>query len=292
LVGGTIGTPAMTLDIPAAWAELADRLASSAWERLIVLGGTDVGKSSFLLFLGQILVERGQTVALLDTDLGQKMVGPPACVVLARATADGKLQVERMRFVGETSPATNIAGVIAASARLAAAACADRLLINSSGLIAGPGIALKRWKLEALDPDQIVALARAGELAPILAPLVATTVHRVAPSPAARRKSPAEREHNRASALIEALGVHRPFSLPDVLVEELRRAPVPPGAVRLCGLADDRGEDVGLGLVRWAMEGECHQIWTALAPEGRHRLRLGMPLSEFGDLPGAFPQGS
>jgi hypothetical protein len=35
---------------------------------------------------------------------------------------------------------------------------------------------LKRWKMEALDPDQIVALARGDELAPILAPVVATAV--------------------------------------------------------------------------------------------------------------------
>ena len=74
----------MTLDIPPAWAELADRLAPSAWGRLIVLGGTDVGKSSFLRFLARVLVRRGQTVALLDTDLGQKMVGPPACLRCSR----------------------------------------------------------------------------------------------------------------------------------------------------------------------------------------------------------------
>ena len=282
----------MTLEIPSAWAELADRLASSAWRRLIVFGGTDVGKSSFLRFLARILVERRQTVALLDTDLGQKMVGPPACVVLAQATADGELAVEHIRFVGETSPAANMAGVIAASARLAAAACADRLLINTSGLIAGPGIALKRWKLEALGADQIVALARGDELAPILAPIVATTVHRLGPSPAGRRKSPAERERNRVGALLQALGDLRPLALPDLLAEDLRRVPVPLGAVRLCGLADDRGEDVGLGLALWAEEVERHEVRTGLALERLHRLRLGMPLSEFGDLPGASAKGS
>ena len=282
----------MTLDIPSEWAVLADRLASSSWRRLIVLGQTDVGKSSFLRFLARALAARGQTVALLDTDLGQKMVGPPACVVLARCNDEAELQVERIRFVGETSPAANMAGVIAASARLAAAALSDRLLINTSGLIAGPGVALKRWKMEALDPDQIVALARGDELAPILAPVVATAVHRIAPSPAAWRKSLAERERNRGSALLEALGVRCRLSSPDLLVEDLRRVPVPPDALRLCGLADKRGEDVGLGLVRWADQIEDRLVWTGLVPERLHRLRLGMPLSEFGDLPGAIPHGS
>jgi polynucleotide 5'-kinase involved in rRNA processing len=45
-------------------------------------------------------------------------------------------------------------GVVAATARLAAAACVDRLLVNTSGLVTGPGVALKRWKIEALNPDR------------------------------------------------------------------------------------------------------------------------------------------
>jgi polynucleotide 5'-hydroxyl-kinase GRC3/NOL9 len=291
LVRATIGKPAMTLDIPPGWAVLADRLASSPWRRLIVLGRTDVGKSSFLRFLARALAARGQTVALLDTDLGQKMVGPPTCVALARCTDEGALQLERIRFVGETSPAANMVGVIAASARLAAMALADRLLVNTSGLIAGPGVALKRWKMEALDPDRIVALVRGDELAHIPALVVATAVHCIQPSPMARRKTPAERERSRVSALLEALGARCRLSSPDLLVEELRRVPVAPDALRLCGLADERGEDVGLGLVRWADQVEHRVVWTGLAPERLHRLRLGMPVSEFGDLPGAIPHG-
>ena len=280
----------MTLDIPPAWAELADRLAPSAWGRLIVLGGTDVGKSSFLRFLARVLVRRGQTVALLDTDLGQKMVGPPACVVLAHFTPDGELRTERICFVGETSPAANMAGIIAATARLAAAAaaCVDRLLVNTSGLVAGPGVALKRWKLEALSPDQIVALARADELAPIVGPLVASTVHHLQPSLAARRKSSSAREENRRAALIAALGQYRPLSLPFLRIEDLRRSTVPLAALRLCGLTDDLGNDVGLGLVRWPGHEERQQVWTGLAPTNLVRLRLGIPLADFGDVPGAF----
>jgi polynucleotide 5'-hydroxyl-kinase GRC3/NOL9 len=290
LAPGVIGLPAMTLDVPLEWAALADRLASSSWRRLVVLGRTDVGKSSFLHFLAHALTARGQTVALLDTDLGQKMVGPPACVVLALASDDGELREERIRFVGETSPAANMAGVIAASARLAAGASADRLLVNTSGLIAGPGIALKRWKMEALQPDHIVALARGDELAPVVALVMATAVHWIQPSPMARRKTPAQRERNRADALLKALGVRCRLPSPDLQVEDLRRGPVPPDALRLCGLADERGEDVGLGLVRWTDRVEHRVVWTGLAPQRLHRIRLGMPLAEFGNLCGAISQ--
>lgn len=284
-----MNTPAMTLDIPPAWVDLADRLASASWRRLVVLGRTDVGKSSFCRFLAGALMARGQSAGLLDTDLGQKMVGPPTCVVLARFTAGAELQPERIRFVGETSPSANMAGLIAASARLAAGACADRLIVNTSGLVAGPGVALKRWKLEALDPDHIVALARDDELDPILAPLTAT-VHRIRPSPAARRKSAGVREGNRRAALLDALGRYGRLSLPLLRVEDLRRTAVPHPDLRLCGLANDHGEDVGLGLVRWTDYADRREVWAGPAPWNVARLRLGMPLAEFGEVPGPFNQ--
>src|SRR5690606_28159278 len=106
--GGT-----MTLDLPPDWAELIDTLAAAPWKRVVVIGGTDVGKSSCSRLLCQHLAREGQKVALLDTDLGQKMIGPPACVTLARCTADGELHLERMRFVGEASPAANLTGTVA-----------------------------------------------------------------------------------------------------------------------------------------------------------------------------------
>jgi hypothetical protein len=61
---------------------------------------------------------------------------------------------------------------------------------------------------------------------------------------------------------------------------------VPQDALRLCGLADERGQDIGLGLVRRADPVDHCVVWTGLAPKRVRRLRLGMPLSEFGDLTG------
>jgi polynucleotide 5'-hydroxyl-kinase GRC3/NOL9 len=276
----------MTDHIPGAWAELAERLADAPWRRLVVLGATDVGKSSFCRFLGGMLAQQGERVGLLDTDLGQKMIGPPACVTLGSWSADGDLQLDRIRFVGEASPAANMAGVIAASARLANAATCDRLIVNTSGLVHGPGVALKRWKLDALDPCQVVAIARAGELEPVLAPL--PRVHRLRPSPEARRKSPAVRERNRRLALLAALGDCRAVAVPGAVVEELRRTSPPPEQLRLCGLADADGEDRGIGLVRGCDLAERGEVWSSLDPVTVRRLRLGMVLSELGEVPGPF----
>jgi polynucleotide 5'-hydroxyl-kinase GRC3/NOL9 len=281
-----VSTPA--LDLPQDWADLIGALAGAPWKRVVVLGGMDVGKSSFCRLLCQHLARLGQSVALLDTDLGQKMIGPPACVTLARCTADGALQLERIRFVGEASPAANLTGTIAATARLACAAKADRLVVNTSGLITGPGVPLKRWKLDALNPGHVVAIARGSELTPLLSALPPGRVHHLRPSAAAQRKSPSLRERNRIATLLAALGECRPVQLPGLVTEDLHRSPPPPDTLRLCGLADASGEDRALALVRWSDYIDRGEVWTGPTGFTPHRLRLGMRLSDFGEVPGPF----
>ena len=274
----------MTLHIPPAWAELAERLGNASWRRIVVLGGGDVGKSTFCRFVGADLAQRGFSVGLLDTDLGQKLIGPPTCITLGRMSATDEVHLERIRFIGEVTPAANIAGVVAASARLAAQTDCDRLIANTSGLIAGPGVTLKRWKLEALDPDHVVTIARGSELARLVCAVPPERVHRLLPSPAAQRKSLPVRERNRLSGLRAALGGCRPVSLPHAVVEDLHRNPPEPNCWRLCGLADAAGEDRGIGLSRGSDLIERAEVWTSLDPTTLHRVRLGMVSPPLGEL--------
>jgi polynucleotide 5'-hydroxyl-kinase GRC3/NOL9 len=283
-------TGIVTLDTPPDWAELIDWLAPRSWRRVVVLGGTDMGKSSFCRLLCSHLASLNQRVALLDTDLGQKMIGPPTCVSLAACTA-GTVELERIRFVGEASAAANIPGVIASTARLARESSAERLVVNTSGLITGPGIPLKRWKLDALDPEHVVAIARGDELAPVLHALPPDRFHWLRPSSATRRKSSSLRERNRRSSLLAALGDCRPMSLPHLFIEDLHRSPPPHDALRLCGLADATGEDRAVGLVRWSEYLDRQEVWTGLLDFRPDRMRLGMSLADFGTVPGPFQPG-
>src|SRR3954453_16489645 len=68
------------IDIPEDWCRLAEDLVRSDWRRVLVVGAVDRGKSTFCRFLAQQLAIAGIGVTLLDTDPGQKMLGPPACV--------------------------------------------------------------------------------------------------------------------------------------------------------------------------------------------------------------------
>lgn len=181
---------------PPDWAEAIARIVGSGG-RTLVLGPVDVGKSVFCRLLLEAGAEAGRRVAFVDADPGQKTVGPPAAVTLARGP---DLRLAGLAFVGAVdvlrAPARVAQGVEAALARLACEGGADLVAINSAGLVTRPGHGLIRALIAAARPDAIVAIGGAEALAPSLAradaPILA--VH---PSPHARRKSASARARAR-----------------------------------------------------------------------------------------------
>jgi polynucleotide 5'-hydroxyl-kinase GRC3/NOL9 len=259
------------IEVPEAWAEAAARIGAASWRRLAVLGERDQGKSTFCRVLLERLEASGAAAWLLDADVGQKMVGPPACVTLAEQEPGGGLVLRRIRFVGDTNPALAIPAAVAAAARLSHVEEEGRLVVNTSGLVAGPGIALKRWTLDALDPELIISVGESEALDAVLAAQSPDRLIRLAPSPAARRKSGPAREASRLAAFGEALrgATWRPAG--EAVVEDLQRAP-PPAGLRLCGVADRDGEDLALGL----FDPQQAQLMSSAPPARVRRLRLGM----------------
>jgi polynucleotide 5'-hydroxyl-kinase GRC3/NOL9 len=261
------------IHLPPDWSRALEALAVEPWRRVIVLGARDRGKSTFCQALAQRLALADQPAWLLDTDLGQKLFGPPACVSLADASG-----LRAWRFVGETNPVQNMAGVVAASARLADMVAGARLIINTSGLISGPGVALKRWKIEALAPDKVIAIAAGDELAPVLAPLQALAAAsppiRLGPSEHAREKRASRRASARAVGWRAAFEGARVRPLQAAVVEDLHRQP--PLGVRLAAVANGTGRDLALGLVRLEDAGLQPWIFTVAEPDAIARVRVGM----------------
>lgn len=267
--------------IPDEWRWLFDSLAASPWRRLVVLGAADRGKSTFCRALTRHLDAAGLAASVLDTDPGQKMLGPPACVTAgAIGAASGGVR-PGLYFVGGTDAARRIGGIVAGSARLALDA-GERLVVNTGGLVDGPGRVLKRLKLDALRPDRIVALVRPGELDALLAPLPPARLHRLSPAPAARTKSAARRARARRHAFAEALRGAREHEVSGLAVEVLDRdGPALDAAPRLCGLADDDGDEHGLGILRRAdpLRGTA-TVLTPVCLNRVRRLRVGMVLPD------------
>lgn len=178
----------------------------------VVIGEVDRGKTTLVARLATALHGRGWSVGVLDADIGQSEVGPPTTVGLGRVTRPlerlADAEPVALRFVGVTSIVREQVGTVVAIARLAARARQsgiDRLLVDTGGLVRGDlGQRIKQAKIDALDPDLVVAVDAGGECEPILAPYRRTgrpRIIRVAPPATVRSRSPDERRRHREGSL-------------------------------------------------------------------------------------------
>lgn len=199
-------TPLPTNDAPyAVWEETLTALTTSEGG-ILLLGGTDMGKTTFARLLVNRLTEAGQSVAVLDADLGQSEIGPPACVGLAfaecPALALSDLPPQALAFVGSSSPPGALLEHVAATRRLADLIGPRRLVVDTGGYIHGPNARrLHLTTFDLLSPAHVVGLQRANELEPFLAPIRRREGCRIhtPPIPAViSRKSPKFRAQRRA----------------------------------------------------------------------------------------------
>jgi polynucleotide 5'-kinase involved in rRNA processing len=212
-----------------------------------------------------------------------------------------------LHFVGATSPARDVPGVVAGARRMldrAGAAGFDRVLVDTSGLVAGDlGRALKHAKIDALDPDLVIALAIRGECEAIVqryAGRARPAVLRLPGLAEPRRRSARARRRHRQQALRRYLAPARRQVLDLGRVALRHRAglagpPSPPGRAgpgptpdlegRLAGLEDARGETLGIAVVRaMDLRARTLEVDTPVAIEavmavivGRQRLDDGAP---------------
>jgi len=154
-----------------------DRIAQSGGVVMLV-GGLDSGKTTMGRSVARSGLLAGRSVAFLDADLGQKSVGPPACVGLRMVQGESDLEPagasepDDIYFVGATSPQGQLLPLVVGTGRLLARARelgADLVVVDTSGLVSGVyGQLLKYHKVELLRPDVVIGLQRGEELDPIL----------------------------------------------------------------------------------------------------------------------------
>jgi len=141
---------------------------------VLILGGTDSGKTTLAYALFDALVAAGRPgVAHLDCDVGQGTLGPPTTIGLRVSTHRDRVW---HRFVGSISPRGHFLPAVVGAYKLQQQALALRagtVVVDTTGMVAPEvgGVALKRWKIELLQPAVVVALTQGRELDPIVAPL-------------------------------------------------------------------------------------------------------------------------
>lgn len=202
--------------------------------RILLIGGTDTGKTTFARGAINFLAgERAIAAALVDCDIGQSEIGPPGTIGIAVVRpGDERLPVASLHslplldaaFVGATAPPGHLLAMLSGAVRMASVAERDldgrgRVLIDTSGFIAGPAArALLHAMGQALDPALILGFARADELAPILdlfghiaAPPVVAVIR---PGQEAGRKTAAVRATRRTARLAHFLAGASPIAVP------------------------------------------------------------------------------
>jgi polynucleotide 5'-hydroxyl-kinase GRC3/NOL9 len=144
--------------------------------RVMLLGGTDVGKTTFTRLLVNRLTGAGRRVGIVDADLGQSEIGPPTCIGMAFADAPvpalSSLTPHTLAFVGSTSPPGHLLEHAAGVCRLADLVRPHPLVVDTSGFLHGAvARRLNQAEFDLLQPTHLVALQRDGELEATLAPM-------------------------------------------------------------------------------------------------------------------------
>ena len=231
---------------------------------VLVVGAAEAGKSTFAAWLANALHARGLTVAIVDADVGQSEIGPPATVGFGRVrrplTRTGDAELLEFEFVGVTSPGRRPWRIVEAAGLMSARARAafDRVIVDTSGFIGGGFAgAVKQRKITAVDPDVVVAIQVADEAEHIVRYLAGRARPRVLRLPAIRGmrpRSPAARRRHRDAGLARHLEGAGPIvlALVRVAVHSIGGEPLSPESIAVGAIAAvhaSNGETLALGVV-------------------------------------------
>ena len=243
-------------EIPSPWEELD---LSELSGTMMIVGASDVGKSTFSRYLFKRLCKIYPRVAYLDGDPGQSTLGPPGTMTLAMANNGDDTFPPRGRrwrkFVGSVSPVGNMLAVLTCAARLLEAAReagAQAVIYDTTGLIepARGGIHLKLAKIDLLRPAVLLALQREQELQTLLLPLRRRRhilVLEFSPSSAAQRRDTPVRKAHRVAQFAQYFTKGSQLR---VNWTQFAVLPAPRFNLhRLVALEDADGFTIGLGIV-------------------------------------------
>jgi polynucleotide 5'-hydroxyl-kinase GRC3/NOL9 len=159
------------------WKKLASRIVKPQ-QVVLVIGSTDVGKSTFCRFLADFALTHGLKTAVVDADVGQSQIGPPTTIGMKFFTPeDPSVQfngtADQLYFVGDLSPRGHYLEVLTGTSLMVDSAReidADFIVIDTTGYIHDtPAVTLKQHKIELIRPNHIVCIGRSSELEQITA---------------------------------------------------------------------------------------------------------------------------
>jgi polynucleotide 5'-hydroxyl-kinase GRC3/NOL9 len=278
----------MEISAPTEWFGLFDVLEQGKGIA-ILLGATDTGKSTLGQFLISNLCRRGLKVGLVDADIGQSFLGPPATIGLSvfKSHPDWEviLSPPEIFFVGSTTPEGHFPVHLKGVKRMVDKVSSykpDLILVDTTGFVSGEGgRELKRKKIDLVCPRFILALQKDDELEPILEPYQESPLYKIYRLPLSEQVRPKSMEERRTYRTNKFRDYFKYSSIQELAIEGVQiegevldpdGAPLPlDWALRmnslLIGLKDGNDETLALGLTK-------HYF------EEKKVLRLSTPLQE------------
>ena len=143
----------------------------------LILGAADTGKTTLAAALAKHLANNGP-VGIVDADIGQSHIGPPATVgwaIFDNPQIDfAQLAVGGISFVGDVTPLGHLLQLTAAITQCVqqVSKLTELIIIDTPGFIREPAAAALWWTVQQiLQPKLILAVQRNDELKNILAGL-------------------------------------------------------------------------------------------------------------------------
>jgi polynucleotide 5'-hydroxyl-kinase GRC3/NOL9 len=144
------------------WKNAVQRILNSGSSRVVMIaGGVDAGKSTFCTYLANMAISRGIIPCVIDGDMGQGDLAPPAAIgaaVLTKPVTDLRdIDARLFEFTGSLSPAgckrlvaSRMRSLLGRTRRLA-----GLHIVNTDGYV---DVMYKRMLVRALRPDAVVVL--------------------------------------------------------------------------------------------------------------------------------------
>lgn len=184
--------------IPAEWDVLANQIAKEKKKgklyKILVLGEVDTGKTFFSTYISNRLLAKVGKVALLDTDTGQSDIGCPGffgMLLLKKPEVFlADLEPDHQYLIGAHSSGLHFVPALSGLMHMLykAEAEADALIIDTTGWVQfDGGRAIKKAKLDMVNPDKVVLMQRGSELEHLVKHLPAEKVVRL---PVSKKASP------------------------------------------------------------------------------------------------------
>ena len=276
----------MEISAPKEWFELLDVLEEGKGIA-ILLGATDTGKSTLAKFFISHLCKRGLKVGLVDADIGQSFLGPPATIGLSvfKSHPDWEviLSPPEIFFVGSTTPEGHFPIHLKGVKRMVDKVSSygpDVILVDTTGFVLGEGgRELKRRKIDLILPRLILALQKDDELEPILEQYKGNLSYKIYRLPLSEQVRPKSMEERRIHRTNKFRDYFKYSSIQELAIEGVQiegevldpdGAPLPlDWALKmnslLIGLKDENDDTLAFGLIRnYSQEKQGLRVFTPL----------------------------